>query len=60
MTTKKKGLGRGLSALLDDPATDITTSSGNSDQPTTGHGPLATRSSSPIGMIKAQPLSAFK
>jgi ParB family chromosome partitioning protein len=41
--TKKRGLGRGLSALLDDPTTDITTTS---DSPVT-----AIRSSSPIGTV---------
>ncbi|MCB0770549.1 MAG: ParB/RepB/Spo0J family partition protein [Flavobacteriales bacterium] len=41
--TKKRGLGRGLSALLDDPSTDITTTS---DQPVT-----AIRSAGPIGTV---------
>ena len=57
MTTKKKGLGRGLSALLDDPATDITTSSGN-DQPAPSSGPLPTRASSPIGMVPIAQIEA--
>lgn len=43
--TKKKGLGRGLSALLDDPTTDITTSR-NDGGPTATH-----RGNSTIGNI---------
>lgn len=58
MSMKKKGLGRGLSALLDDPATDITTSGGNSDQGTSGSGPLPARTSNPIGMIPVSQIEA--
>lgn len=42
---KKKGLGRGLSALLEDPSTDITTNSGPRVEP----GPA--RSGGPVGTI---------
>jgi ParB family chromosome partitioning protein len=42
--TKKKGLGRGLSALLDDPTTDITTSRTESTQ-------SAPRSSNNVGTV---------
>lgn len=45
--TKKKGLGRGLSALLDDPATDITTSDG----PLPANGSANVRTSSAVGMV---------
>lgn len=43
--TKKKGLGRGLSALLDDPSTEITTSARPTSEPGTP------RASSPIGTV---------
>lgn len=43
--TKKKGLGRGLSALLDDPSTEITTSARSTSEPGTP------RASSPIGTV---------
>ncbi len=43
--TKKKGLGRGLSALLDDPSTEITTSARPTGEPGTP------RASSPIGTV---------
>ncbi len=43
---KKKGLGRGLSALLDDPATDITTTISSDNE-----GPAPARASSAIGTI---------
>ena len=56
--TKKKGLGRGLSALLEDPSTDITTSSPSTDQPVAGGGPLPVRSSSPIGMVPVAQIEA--
>ncbi len=56
MSMKKKGLGRGLSALLDDPATDITTS--NNDQPTPGSGPVPVRPSNPIGMVPIAQIEA--
>lgn len=56
MSMKKKGLGRGLSALLDDPATDITTS--NNDQPTQGSGPVPARPSNPIGMVPIAQIEA--
>ncbi len=56
MSMKKKGLGRGLSALLDDPATDITTS--NNDQPTPGSGPVPARPSNPIGMVPIAQIEA--
>ncbi len=46
--TKKKGLGRGLSALLDDPATDITTVGAPSEQ---GNGHAAERNAGSIGNI---------
>ncbi|MBX2972046.1 MAG: ParB/RepB/Spo0J family partition protein [Flavobacteriales bacterium] len=58
MSTKKKGLGRGLSALLDDPATDITTSSANADHSGAGNSPLPARSSSPIGMVPVAQIEA--
>ncbi len=50
---KKKGLGRGLSALLDDPASDITTSAvhGTSHQPRTS----GSVSALPIAQIEPNP-----
>jgi len=58
MSTKKKGLGRGLSALLEDPATDITTTASASDQPTANQGPLPVRAASPIGMVPVAQIEA--
>jgi len=56
MSIKKKGLGRGLSALLDDPATDITTSA--TVETPVGGSPLPTRTASPIGMVPVAQIEA--
>ena len=56
MSIKKKGLGRGLSALLDDPATDITTSA--AVETPVGGSPLPTRTASPIGMVPVAQIEA--
>lgn len=50
--TKKKGLGRGLSALLDDPTTDITTRSEAVATPVRGASPVGTV---PIAQIEPNP-----
>jgi hypothetical protein len=53
--TKKKGLGRGLSALLDDPSTDITTRNEPGERSARSAGPIGTM---PVAQIEAEPLPA--
>jgi ParB family transcriptional regulator, chromosome partitioning protein len=61
--TKKKGLGRGLSALLDDPATDITTTAApapeQSGTPARASGPLGTIAIAHIEPNPFQPRTHF-
>jgi hypothetical protein len=53
--TKKKGLGRGLSALLEDPSTDITTRNEPVSAPPRSAGPIGTI---PGGADRTEPLPA--
>ena len=50
--TKKKGLGRGLSALLEDPSTDITTRNEPVSAPPRSAGPIGTI---PVSQIEPNP-----